>query len=70
MLSQTLDCQRKINRCPFHFRRDLISSNSFPGHSPSLASIYRALAEHDKAQAYPDAITQAHAEFAELKADA
>ncbi len=34
------------------------------GHNPSLASIYRALAEHDKAQAYPEAIEQAHADFA------
>jgi hypothetical protein len=36
------------------------------GHNPSLASIYRALAEHDKAQAYPEAIEQAHADFAAL----
>jgi DNA invertase Pin-like site-specific DNA recombinase len=33
---------------------------------PSLASIYRALAEHEKRQAYPQAVEQAHAEFAAL----
>jgi hypothetical protein len=37
------------------------------GRNPSLTSIYRALAEHDKAQTYPDAIHQAHAEFAALQ---
>ena len=35
--------------------------------TPSPASIYRALAEHDKAQAYPEAIEQAHADFAALQ---
>src|SRR5664279_756013 len=34
---------------------------------PSPASIYRALAEHDKAQAYPEAIDQSHADFAALQ---
>ena len=34
---------------------------------PSPASIYRALAEHDKAQAYPEAIDQAHTDFAALQ---
>ena len=38
------------------------------GQHPSPASIYRALAEHDKAQAYPEAIDQAHADFAALQA--
>ncbi|MGW0586705.1 hypothetical protein [Streptosporangium sp. NPDC002607] len=33
---------------------------------PEWRTIYRALAEHDKAQAYPDAVAQAHSEFAEL----
>lgn len=37
------------------------------GKNPALASIYRALAEHDKAQAYPEAIEQAHADFAALR---
>ncbi|MEU1192761.1 hypothetical protein [Streptomyces sp. NPDC005859] len=32
--------------------------------NPSLSSIYRALAEHEKAQAYPDALEAAHADSA------
>ena len=39
------------------------------GQSPSVASIYRALAAHAKAQSYPDAIDQAHTEFAALPTD-
>jgi hypothetical protein len=34
------------------------------GGNPSLASIYRALAEHAKQEAYPEAIDQAHTDFA------
>lgn len=33
------------------------------------ASIYRALAEHEKRQGYPEAVTQAHTDFAMLQAD-
>ena len=40
------------------------------GQNPSLASIYRALAGHEKKAAYPDAIAQAHADFAERHATA
>ena len=48
-------------------RTDLIiPAGKRKGHNPSLASIYRALAEHDKAQAYLEAIEQAHADFAAL----
>ena len=48
-------------------RTDLIiPTGKRKGHNPSLASIYRALAEHDKAHAYPEAIEQAHADFAAL----
>ncbi|MFI9591315.1 hypothetical protein [Nonomuraea sp. NPDC052265] len=36
--------------------------------NPSLASIHRALAEHEKTQVYPEAVEQAHAEFAVLRA--
>jgi hypothetical protein len=36
--------------------------------NPSLASsIYRALTEHEKRQAYPDAVDQPHADFAALQ---
>lgn len=36
--------------------------------NPSVASIYRALAEHEKKEAYPEAVEQAHADFAALQA--
>ena len=35
------------------------------GGNPSVASIYRALAEHARREAFPDVVEQAHAEFAE-----
>lgn len=48
-------------------RTDLIiPTGKRKGHNPSLASIYRALAVHNKTQAYPEAIEQAHADFAAL----
>jgi DNA invertase Pin-like site-specific DNA recombinase len=47
----------------------IIPAGKRQGDNPSLASIYRALAEYAKAAAYPEAIEQAHAEFAELQAD-
>ncbi|MEU4615189.1 Tn3 family transposase [Streptomyces umbrinus] len=37
------------------------------GLSPSLSSIYRALAEYEKARAYPGAVETAHADFAALQ---
>ncbi|MEU5437276.1 hypothetical protein AB0G73_28400 [Streptomyces sp. NPDC020719] len=37
------------------------------GQAPSLASIYRALAEHEKQKAYPEAVAQAHADLADLQ---
>src|SRR5271157_1684214 len=48
-------------------RTDLIiPTGKRKGHNPSLASTYRALAEHDKAQAYPEAIEKAPPAFAAL----
>ncbi len=48
-------------------RKDLIiPTGKNKGQNPSLASIYRALAEHEKASTYPDAVQQAHADFAAL----
>lgn len=41
----------------------IIPTGKRKGQNPSLASIYRALAEHDKHQRYPEAIEQARAEF-------
>jgi len=46
----------------------IIPTGKRKGQHPSPASIYRALAEHDKAQAYPEAIDQAHTDFAALQA--
>ncbi|MCQ8775025.1 hypothetical protein [Streptomyces telluris] len=37
------------------------------GQAPSVASIYRALAEHEKQEAYPEAVAQAHADSADLQ---
>jgi DNA invertase Pin-like site-specific DNA recombinase len=45
----------------------IIPTGKRTGQHPSLASIYRALAEHEKTLAYPDAVEQAHAEFAALR---
>jgi DNA invertase Pin-like site-specific DNA recombinase len=45
----------------------IIPTGKRKGHNPSLASIYRALAEHDKRQRRPDAVDRAHAEFAALQ---
>jgi DNA invertase Pin-like site-specific DNA recombinase len=48
----------------------IIPTGKRKGQNPSLASIYRALATHEKTSAYPDAVAQASAEFAERHADA
>ncbi|MFD9537360.1 recombinase family protein [Streptomyces sp. NPDC060010] len=45
----------------------LIPTGCRKGQSPSLSSIYRALAEHEKTQAYPEAVETAHADFAALQ---
>jgi hypothetical protein len=42
----------------------IIPAGKRKGGNPSVASIYRALAEHAKRTAYPEAIDQAHADFA------
>ena len=39
------------------------------GKNPGLASIYRALAQHQKRQRYPEAVEQAHADFAAYPPD-
>lgn len=46
----------------------IILTGKRKGQSPSLASIYRALAEHDKRQRYPEAVEQAHTDFTVLQA--
>ncbi len=42
----------------------IIPTGKRKGQNPGPASIYRALAEHEKAQAYPEAVEQARAEHA------
>jgi DNA invertase Pin-like site-specific DNA recombinase len=47
----------------------IIPTGKRKGRNPSLASIYRALAEHDKHQRYPEAVAQARADFTTLQPD-
>lgn len=44
----------------------IIPTGKRKGSNPSLASIYRALAEHERRQRHPEAVEQAHADFAAL----
>jgi DNA invertase Pin-like site-specific DNA recombinase len=44
----------------------IIPTGKRKGQAPSVASIYRALAEHEKKEAYPEAVEAAHADFADL----
>ncbi|SHH37800.1 recombinase family protein [Streptomyces sp. 3214.6] len=46
----------------------IIPTGKRKGQNPSVASIYRALAEHAKREAYPEAVEAAHADFAALQA--
>ncbi|MEE1757895.1 hypothetical protein [Streptomyces sp. SP18BB07] len=45
----------------------IIPTGKRKGQNPSVASIYRALAEHAKREAYPEAIEAAHADFGALQ---
>ncbi|MFF4507362.1 recombinase family protein [Streptomyces sp. NPDC001401] len=45
----------------------IIPTGKRKGQAPSVASIYRALAENEKQEAYPEAVAQAHADFADLQ---
>ncbi|MDX2828488.1 hypothetical protein PV416_47460, partial [Streptomyces ipomoeae] len=45
----------------------IIPTGKRKGQNPSVASIYRALAEHAKHEAYPEAVAQAQAHFAVLQ---
>ncbi|MET7605946.1 recombinase family protein [Streptomyces avermitilis] len=42
----------------------IIPTGRRKGQNPSLSSMYRALAEHEKRVAYPEAVTAAHTDFA------
>ena len=46
----------------------IIPTGKRKGRNPSMASIYRALAEHAKRERFSEAIEQAHADFAPLSA--
>lgn len=46
----------------------IIPTGKRKGQNPSLSSVYRALAEHEKRAAYPEAVTAAHTDFAALQA--
>ncbi|MCY0950459.1 hypothetical protein [Streptomyces sp. H27-S2] len=45
----------------------IIPTGKRKGQNSGLASIYRALAEHEKRQADPEATAQAHADFTDLR---
>jgi hypothetical protein len=52
--------RRAVGETVEQIRPDLIiPTGKRKGHNPSLASIYRALATHEKTSAYPDAVEQA-----------
>ncbi|MGH3120925.1 MAG: recombinase family protein [Streptosporangiaceae bacterium] len=44
----------------------LIGAGKRKGRNPSVSSIYRALADHEKARAYPEAVEAARADFAAM----
>lgn len=49
-------------------QRDLvIPTGKRKGQAPSVASTYRALTEHKRKEAYPEAVAAAHADFADLQ---
>ncbi|GAA3011308.1 hypothetical protein [Streptomyces fulvorobeus] len=45
----------------------IIPTGKRTGRSPSVAGIYRALAERERREAYPEAVAAAHADFADLQ---
>ncbi|MEU5646238.1 recombinase family protein [Streptomyces milbemycinicus] len=45
----------------------IIPTGKRKGQAASVASIYRALAEHEKKEAYAEAVEAAHADFADLQ---
>ncbi|XDO63724.1 recombinase family protein [Streptomyces sp. RLB1-33] len=46
----------------------IIPTGKRKGQNPSVGGIYRALAEHAKREAYPEAVERAHADFPALQA--
>ncbi len=45
----------------------IIPTGERKGVTPSLASIYRAISEHEKRQTFPEAVDQAHADFVSVQ---
>ncbi|GHB29030.1 hypothetical protein GCM10010306_021880 [Streptomyces umbrinus] len=67
MLPTVLRC-RALGESVERIQLDLIiPTGKREGHSPSVASSYRPLADHEKAQAYPEAVEAAQAEFTALR---
>lgn len=67
-----LRCRLAPDNCDDRNRSRRAKSIGFLGHehgSHNRSSVYRALAEHDKAAAYPEAVEQARAEFAHRAGD-
>jgi hypothetical protein len=60
-----LEAARQIKAHAPHCRK--IPTGKRKGRNPSLASIYRALTQHEKRQAHPEAVERAHADFATLQ---
>jgi DNA invertase Pin-like site-specific DNA recombinase len=69
MLHTVLRCQAAGEKVEAIQPDLVIPTGKRRGQSPSVASIYRALAAQARAQSYPDAIDQAHTEFAALPTD-
>ncbi|MET8416476.1 hypothetical protein ACWD7C_12590 [Streptomyces sp. NPDC005134] len=67
MLHTVLRCQA-LGESVEQIQPDLIiPTGKRKGQSASVASFYRALAEHEKTRAYPEAVETAHADFAALQ---
>ncbi|MFJ4126391.1 recombinase family protein [[Kitasatospora] papulosa] len=59
--------RRALGESVEHIQADLfIPTGKCKGQNPSVVSIYRALAEYAKREAYPEAVGQAHDDFAVL----
>ncbi|MFI0155933.1 hypothetical protein [Streptomyces lydicus] len=59
--------RRALGESVERIQPDLHPTGKRKGHGPSVASIYRALTEHEKAQAYPEAVEAAQADFTALR---
>ena len=69
MDAHAIPVRRRKNGESLHdIRIDLIiPTGKRKGRNPSLASTYRALTQHEKRQAHPESVDQAHTDFAILQ---